>query len=308
MLKYYITRLLQTLLVLFIVVTVVFVILRGIGDPAKLLISPDSTFADLEQMRRVLGIDQPLHIQYFNYLGDILRGDFGNSFYFHRPVIDLIAEHLPATLLLGCFALAIALPLAIVAGITSAVKRNSLLDNAVTTLTIAGRSVPAFWLGLVLILLFSVRLKWLPASGYGSFRQMIMPGITMSAGMLASTARLTRSAMLDVLRQDYMTTARAKGLRESTVILGHGLHNALLSVVTMVALQIGYMFSGSVVIESVFAWPGIGRLMVSAIVQYDFPLVQACSLFLALMFAMINFITDLLYTVIDPRIRMSVKA
>ena len=308
MAKYLITRLLQTILVLFIVVTVVFVILRGVGDPSKLLVSPEGTFEDLQQLRKILGLDEPLHVQYFNYLRDILRGDFGNSFYYSRPVMDLIMEHLPATLLLGGVSLLIAVPLALLAGIVSAVKRNSVLDNSVTTLTIAGRSVPTFWFGLILILLFSVNLKMLPASGYGAPKQLILPVITMSASMLASTARLTRSAMLDVMRQDYMTTARAKGVREGRVIVKHGLRNALLSVVTMIAMQIGYMFSGSVVIESVFAWPGVGRLMVSAIVQYDYPLVQACTLFMAILFALINFITDWLYTIIDPRIRMGAAA
>lgn len=305
MVKYYIKRLLQTILVLFIVVSMVFVLLRGIGDPAKLLISSESSFEDLQQLKKILGLDQPLHKQYLDYLGGILQGDFGNSLYYDRPVIDLIAEHMPATLMLGGISLLIAIPLALLAGITSAVKRNSILDNLVTTITIGGRSVPSFWLGLVLILIFSVKLKLLPASGFGSFKQIILPAITMSATMLASTARLTRSAMLDVMRQDYMTTARAKGVSDGGVILKHGLRNAMLSVITTIALQIGYMFSGSVVIESVFAWPGVGRLMVSGIVQYDYPLVQACTLFMALMFAIINLITDLLYTLIDPRIRIS---
>jgi peptide/nickel transport system permease protein len=307
MVKYHITRLLQTVLILFIVITVVFVILRVLGDPAKLLISPDSTFADLEQMRRVLGLDKQVIQQYLDYLSEILRGDFGNSYYYSRPAVEMIMEHLPATLLLGGVALLISVPHALLVGVIAAIKRNSLLDHVATTITIAGRSVPAFWLGLILILFFSVNLKWFPASGYGSLRQLILPAITMAAGMLASTARLTRSAMLDVMRQDYMMTARAKGLQESSVVVKHGLRNALLSVVTMIALQIGYMFSGSVVIESVFAWPGVGRLMVAAIVQYDYPLVQACTLFMALLFAIINLITDLLYTVIDPRIRIGLS-
>lgn len=172
-----------------------------------------------------------------------------------------------------------------------------------TTITNAGRSVPGFWLGLILVLLFSVTFKWLPASGYGSFKQLIMPAITLSAGLAASTARLTRSAMLEVMRQDYMTTARAKGVLERGVLIHHGLRNALLTVVTMVALQIGHLLGGSVVVESIFAWPGIGRLMINGILHYDYPLVQACALIMALMFAVINIITDVLYTIIDPRIR-----
>lgn len=303
MAKYLLKRFLQTIFVLFLVATMVFVILRAIGDPAKLVISPDSTFADLEQMRVILGLDKPLWQQYLDYLGGIIRGDFGNSFYYNKPVIELIKEHMPATLLLGGISLLVSIPFAIAVGIVAAVKRNSLLDNLVTGLTIGGRSVPTFWLGLILILLFSVRWKVLPPSGYGTAKQLIMPVITMSAGLGASTARLTRSAMLDVLRQDYMTTAHAKGVTNNRVVIHHGFRNALLSVVTMLALQIGYMLSGSVIVESVFAWPGVGRLIVTGILDYDFPLVQACAVIMALMFAIINFIVDICYTLIDPRIR-----
>ncbi len=303
MVRYLISRLLQTILVLFIVVTLVFVILRAIGDPAKLLISPEATFDDLSKMRAILGLDQPLLKQYSIYITGILKGDFGESFYYSRPVFDIIKEHFPATLLLSGVAMLIAVPLAIGAGILSAIKRNTLLDNVVTTVTIAGRSLPTFWLGLIFILLFSVVFKWLPPSGYGTFRQLIMPAITLAAGMAASTARLTRSSMLEVMRQDYMTTARAKGVVENRVIIHHGLRNALLSVVTMIALQIGQMLSGSVVTESVFAWPGVGRLMVSAILNYDFPLVQACALCMALLFVVVNLLADICYILIDPRIR-----
>ena len=207
-----------------------------------------------------------------------------------------------STLLLAGSAFVLAMPIALVAGAVAAVKRNSWLDNVVTFITIAGRSLPAFWLGLLMILLFSVQLGCLPASGYGSFKQLIMPTITLAAGLSASVARLTRSSMLDVMRQDYMTTARAKGVRELRVDVHHGMRNAMLSVVTMLGLQVGYLLSGSVVVESVFAWPGVGRLMVSSIQQYDYPLVQACVLVMALLFAGINFIVDMLYMVIDPRI------
>ena len=303
MVRYILKRLLQTLLVLFLVVTLVFVLLRGIGDPTKLLISPEATPGQLENLQHILGLDQPLYVQYFNYLKEIFTGDFGNSFYYAQPVLDLIKQHLPATLLLAGVAILLAVPLAIFCGIVAAVKRNSIWDNIVTTLSIAGRSMPSFWLGLLLILLFSVTWRLLPASGYGTFKQLILPAVTLAAGLCASTARLTRSSMLEVMKQDYMTTARAKGVYENKVILHHGLRNALLSVVTMVALQIGSLLGGSVVVESIFAWPGIGRLMVSSILNYDYPLVQACALVMAAMYAIINFIADMLYTVIDPRIR-----
>ena len=303
MLKFILKRLLQMILVLFLVATLVFVILRAIGDPAKLLISPDSTFADLEQMERVLGLDKPLYRQYLDYMWDLLHLDFGNSFYYERPVIELIAERVPATLQLGVSALLVAFPLSLLVGIVAAVKRGTWIDNVLTSITIAGRSIPTFWLGLVLILFFSVQLHWLPASGYGTGKEMILPLITMAAGMGASNARLTRSAMLDVMRQDYMTTARAKGVAERRVILAHGLRNALLVIVTMLALQVGFMLSGSVVVETVFAWPGVGRLMITAITDYDFPLVQACAIIMAFMFGLVNFIADICYMLIDPRIR-----
>lgn len=302
MIKYLVKRLLQTVLVLFLVLTLVFVILRVVGDPAKMMVTPESTYEDLENIRHILGLDEPIWKQYLNYLSDIFHGDFGDSYYFDRPVIDLLKERLPATLKLGFISMLVSIPLAILFGILSAVKRNSPLDNVVTALVVTGRSVPAFWFGLLMILVFSVKLQWLPASGYGEPRQLIMPVIVLASGMGASITRLTRSSMLDVMRQDYITTARSKGAEEGTVIVKHGLHNALLSVVTFIALQIGYMFAGSVVVESVFALPGIGRLIVTAIKDYDFPLIQASTLVFALIFSLTNCLADICYTLIDPRI------
>ena len=303
MLRYIIKRLLQTILVLFLVVTLVFVLMRCIGDPTKLLVSPEGSYEDIENIKAALGLDKPVYVQYIDYMRGIVTGDFGSSYYYNRPVTDLIFEHLPTTLLLAGVAVVIAVPLAILFGVIAAVKRNTFLDNIVTTLSIAGRSLPSFWLGLLLVLLFSVFWKVLPPSGYGQPNQLIMPAITLAAGLCASITRFTRSSMLEVIRQDYMTTARAKGVYEKKVILHHGLRNALLPVVTMLGLQVGHLLGGSVVVESIFAWPGIGRMMVSAILTYDYPLVQACSLTMAVVFALVNFVTDMLYTVIDPRIR-----
>lgn len=302
MVRYIIKRILQTVLVLFLVMTLVFIILRVIGDPTKMMVTPDSSFEDLEKVRHSLGLDRPIWEQYADYLVSILHGDFGDSYYFQRPVMELLQERLPATLKIQLIALLVSLPLAIVFGIISAIKRNSLLDNAVTVFVVAGRSIPSFWLGLLMVMVFSVKLGWLPPSGYGEPSQLIMPVIAIAAGMGASVTRLTRSSMLDVMRQDYITTARAKAAKESTVIVKHGLHNALLTVVTFVALQIGYMFAGSVVVESVFALPGLGRLIVTAIKDYDFPLIQASTLVFALIFSLINCIADICYTLIDPRI------
>lgn len=304
MLRFFIRRVLLTVLVVFIAMTLIFVLLRCIGDPATLLVSPESSWEDVEYMREYLGLNKPMIVQYWEYLKQLVTGDFGDSFYYHRPISEMIIEHTPATLELAGAAVLIAVPFGILAGTIAAVKRNSWLDNLVTGISIAGRSLPHFWFGLLLMLLFSVRWKVLPASGFGGFKYIVLPAITLASGLSASTARLTRSSMLEVMRQDYMTTARAKGVVENRVIIHHGLRNALLSVVTMVALQIGSLLGGSVVVESVFAWPGIGRLMVSGILQYDFPLVQACAMVMALIYAVINLIVDLLYTVIDPRIRL----
>lgn len=302
MVRYILKRILQTILVLFLVMTLVFIILRVIGDPTKMMVTPDSSYEDLEKVRHVLGLDRPIWEQYIDYLVNILHGNFGDSYYFQRPVLELLQERLPATLKIQSIALLISLPLAIIFGIISAIKRNSLLDNAVTVFVVAGRSIPSFWLALLMVMIFSVKLGWLPPSGYGEPSQLIMPVIAVAAGMGASVTRLTRSSMLDVMRQDYITTARAKAAKESVVIVKHGLHNALLTVVTFVALQIGYMFAGSVVVESVFALPGLGRLIVTAIKDYDFPLIQASTLVFALIFSLINCIADICYTLIDPRI------
>ena len=303
MLRYIIKRTLETVLVLFLVVTLVFILLRGVGDPSKLLVSPEGSYEDIQNIKSALGLDKSLWGQYVDYIKGILVGDFGNSFYYNQPVMSLIGEHLPATLLLALVSLIIAVPIAIFSGIVAAVKRNTVWDNIVTTFSIAGRSMPAFWLGLLLVLFFSVFNQLLPPSGYGTFKQLIMPAVTLSAGLCASTARMTRASMLEILRQDYMTTARAKGVFENKVIIHHGLRNAMLSVITMLGLQIGQLLCGSVVVETIFAWPGVGRLMVNAILNYDYPLVQASALVMAVIFALINFFTDMLYTVIDPRIQ-----
>ncbi len=303
MLRYLIKRVLQMILVLFLVITLVFVILRVIGDPSKMMVTPESTYADLENIRHILGLDQPIWKQFVQYLNDIFHGDFGSSYYFNRPVLDLLSERLPCTLRLGFISMLVSLPLALLFGIVSAVKRNSLLDNTVTAFVVFGRSIPTFWLGLLMILVLSVGLKWLPASGYGdSPKQLIMPVICMASGMGASVTRLTRSSMLEVMRQDYITTARSKGAGEGRVIFGHGLHNALLTVITFIALQVGYMFAGSVVVETIFAVPGIGRLIVTAIQNYDFPLIQASTLLFAVIFSVTNCVADICYTLIDPRI------
>ena len=300
--KYILKRCLNAVLVLFLVATAVFCIMRIVGDPATLMLDANASVEDYAQLRTSLGLDDPLYIQYFNFLKEMCTLDLGTSYRYNRPVIDMISEAMPYTLGLVGLAVLIAIPLAMAVGIIAAVKRGSWIDNILTVVTISGRSMPNFWLCLLLMLVFAVKLGWLPPSGSGSFRYMIMPAITLSMGLATSTVRLTRNSMLSVIRQDYMTTAKAKGVPPVRLLLSHGLRNSLISVITMIALQIGSLLGGSIVVETVFSYPGLGRVLVTAILVYDYPVVQACIVIMAALFVAINLIVDLLYCVIDPRI------
>lgn len=304
MLKYTLKRIAQMILVLFMVVTLVFCLMRMIGDPTKLLLPENGTMEDLERLRHDLGLDLPLWQQYINYLSDVIKFDFGKSIAYNKPVIDMVKEALPNTIKLVAVTTLLMIPVSMILGVLSAVKRKTGVDGVITSIAIAGRAMPSFWLGLLMILLFSVVLHWLPASGSGSWKHYIMPALTCGAGIAASNTRMARSSMLDVLKQDYLTTARAKGASEFRVVMGHALRNSLLTQVTYLTVQVGKMLGGSTVIETVFAWPGMGRLMVTGISNYDYTVVQACAFLMALMFTVINFITDMLYAVIDPRIRV----
>ena len=300
--RYILKRCLNAVLVLFLVATAAFFIMRVVGDPATLMLDANASAEEYAQLKVSLGLDQPLHIQYVRFLKELVTLDFGTSYRYKRPVIDMIAEAIPHTLELVGLAILIAIPLAMTVGIIAAVKRGSWLDNALTAFTISGRSMPNFWLGLLLMLLFAVKLKWVPPSGSGGFRYMILPAITLSMGLATSTVRLTRNSMLSVIRQDYMTTAKAKGVSPARLLVGHGLRNSLVSVITMIALQIGSLLGGSIVVETVFSYPGVGRVLVTAILVYDYPVVQASMVVMAALFVTINLIVDLLYCVIDPRI------
>lgn len=300
--RYILKRCLNAVLVLFLVATAAFFIMRVVGDPATLMLDANASAEEYAQLKVSLGLDQPLHIQYVRFLKELVTLDFGTSYRYKRPVIDMIAEAIPHTLELVGLAILIAIPLAMTVGIIAAVKRGSWLDNALTAFTISGRSMPNFWLGLLLMLLFAVKLKWVPPSGSGGFRYMILPAITLSMGLATSTVRLTRNSMLSVIRQDYMTTAKAKGVSPARLLVGHGLRNSLVSVITMIALQIGSLLGGSIVVETVFSYPGVGRVLVTAILVYDYPVVQASIVVMAALFVTINLIVDLLYCVIDPRI------
>jgi ABC-type dipeptide/oligopeptide/nickel transport system permease component len=251
-----------------------------------------------------MGFDQPLYQQYLIYLGQLAKGDLGTSFRFQRPVLDLALERLPATVELAAVSMALATVVAVPLGVIAAVRRYSRWDSGVMLGSLLGQSVPTFWLGILLILVFAVQFRVLPTSGRGSWQQVILPSITLGAYMMALIARLTRSGMLEVLGEDYVRTARAKGLFERAVLLRHALRNAMLPVVTVLGLQVGALLGGAIITEAVFAWPGIGTLAINAIYARDYPIVQATVLISAAIFVGINFLLDLTYQYLDPRIRL----
>ncbi len=278
------------------------------GDPAVLMLPPESTAEEVASFRHAYGFDDPFLVQYGRFLGNALRLDFGRSIRYDQPALELVLERLPATLQLSTFSVVLAVVIAVPLGMIAALRRNSLFDHVASTLAVLGQSMPNYWLGFLLVYAISVRLHLLPTSGGPGLRYVILPGLTIAFALLALITRMTRSSMLEVLGQDYMRTARAKGIRESTVLIRHGLRNALLPVVTLVALQFGYILGGAVVIETIFAWPGLGLLTIQAIYNRDYPLVQAAVLFLATSFVLINLATDISYRYLDPRLRRSNNA
>jgi ABC-type dipeptide/oligopeptide/nickel transport system permease component len=273
------------------------------GDVARALVGTDGTAEDVEAMRRTLGLDQPVQVQYLRFLGRLVRLDFGNSAVTKRPVLEEIASRVRPTLELAVAALVIALILGLTTGIISATKRYTIWDTLATLFSLLGISMPIFWLGLMLMLLFSVQLHWLPSTGSGTLAQLVLPALTLGAASTATIARQTRSSLLDVLGQDYVRTVRAKGLRGHVVLLRHALPNALIPTVTVVGLQVGYLLGGSVLTETVFARPGLGRLLVESIRARDLAVVQASIMLLSLTFVLVNLFVDVLYARLDPRIR-----
>ena len=301
--SYLLRRLWQSLLVLFGVSVVVFLILHLTGDPAALLLPPDATAEDIARFRTAMGFDDPVAVQYLRFLKGAVRGDFGESLRHGEPAMPLVVERLPATFQLAGAGLLIALGLAIPAGIISAMKRNTAVDYVTTVAALLGQAMPTFWLGIMLILVFSVRLNWLPSSGRGGLEHLILPAITLGLFTTARITRLTRSGMLEVLAQDYIRTARAKGVGESPVVWKHALKNASIPIVTIVGIDLGTLLGGSVITETIFAWPGVGRLSVQAIFNRDYPVVQSAVFLLASTFVIVNFLVDIVYTYLDPRIR-----
>ena len=303
MLQYGVRKLAHTLLVALGVVTLVFAALRLSGDPAATMLPGDASVEELVALRETLGLDKPLPVQYASFLVGAVTGDFGISFRHQQPALGLVMDRLPATLELAFAALVLAVVVAVPLGIIAALNRGRLADVLAMAFAVVGQATPYFWMGIMLILIVSVELGWLPTSGRGSFAHLILPAITLGTHFAASLARLTRTAMLEVLGQNYVTTARAKGLPERTVILAHALKNASVPVVTLIGLQFGTLLGGAVVTETIFAWPGVGRLAVQSIFVRDYPVVQAGVFVLALSFVAINLLVDLLYGFLDPRIR-----
>lgn len=302
--RYIIARLLWLVPILLGVSLLVFSIMKLLpGDVARTLVGTEGTAEDIVAMRRTLGLDRPVYVQYLRFLGRLVRLDFGNSAVTRQPVIEEIASRARPTVELAVAALVIALVLGLASGIISATMRYSFWDNLATLVSLVGISMPIFWLGLMLMLLFSVRLGWLPSTGAGTPAQLVLPALTLGSASTAIIARQTRSSLLEVLQQDYVRTARAKGLGGSMVLLRHALPNALIPTVTVVGLQVGYLLGGSVLTETVFARPGLGRLLVESIRSRDIAVVQATIMLLALIFILVNLVVDLLYVRLDPRIR-----
>jgi ABC-type dipeptide/oligopeptide/nickel transport system permease component len=305
MIRYVSIRLLFALPALWLILTMVFLLAHIVpGDPVAQMLGEGARAEDLTQLRHALGLDLPLPVQYGRYLAGVLHGDLGESFRFQQPVLRVVAEHYPATLELAVVALLICALIGIPAGVLAAHKRGERTDHAVAVLTLFGLSVPNFALGPVLILLFSVVLGWLPVSGRGGIPHLILPAFTLAAALAAILTRMVRTSVIEELSADYVRTARSKGVSESGVLFRHALRNALIPILTILGLQFGTLLAGTIVTESIFSWPGIGRLAVQAIGARDYPLLQGCILLIAVSYVLVNLLTDLVYALVDPRVRL----
>ncbi len=295
----------QAALQLFGVITIVFVILRLSGDPARLLVPEQATAEDIARIRTSLGLDAPIWVQYLNYLGQLMRFDFGFSYVQGRSALELIFERLPYTVNLALAALLLSMAVGIPVGMASAYYRRKFLGRALMPFVLIGQSMPAFWLGLLLILVFSVKFRLLPSTGFEGASSLIMPAVTLASLSMATLARITRSSFLEQLNADYVRTTRSRGAGTARVLLGHVLRNAAIPIVTLLGLEVAALLGGAVITETIFAWPGLGQLTVQAIQARDFPVVQAIVIFAAVIYIGVNLMTDLLYAVIDPRVRLT---
>ncbi len=306
--SYILRRLLLTLPVIFGVSTLVFLFIHFIpGDPVQVMLGESASPANVEKLRDGLGLGRPIGEQYAHFLQGLFTGDLGVSIHTGQPIMSSILKRVPATLELTISSMIVALLLSIPLGVISAAKQYSALDNGSMFFALLGISMPNFWLGPLLIILFSVNLGWLPVSGRGSLLHLILPAVTLGTALAAKLTRMTRSSVLEILHEDYITTSRAKGVREGLVIFKHALRNALIPVITVLGIQFGALLSGALITETVFAWPGIGRLAITAIQKRDYPLVQGCVLFIAFGYVFANLLTDLAYAWADPRIRFEKK-
>lgn len=305
MLKYTLRRGAQAIFSLFVLSVAVFAMVRLTGDPISVLAPVEATQEDVERLRAHYGLDRPMVEQYWRFATQVVQGDFGRSHVFRRPVLDVIAERFPATLRLGSLAALIAGAIALPIGVYAARHRGSILDKGVRLFATLGLAIPNFWLGVVLVLIFAVYLGWFPTSGSGSFRHMVLPAFTLGWTFAAGITRLTRSAMLEVLREEYIKFARIKGASERRVFWLHAMKNAALPILTFGALVFVNLINGSVVVESVFAWPGVGSLVIGSVRQRDFPVIQAVILIIAAMYIVMNYLVDLAYAWLDPTIRYS---
>jgi peptide/nickel transport system permease protein len=277
------------------------------GDPVDTMLGESATPVDRETLRQNLGLDRPIPVQIGSYLVNVLRGDFGESIYFKRPIIDILAERIPSTALLAISAMVVTLCIALPLGILAALRQGRWQDTVAMSFSLLGVSVPSFVTGLLLILIFAFGLGWFPVSGREGIGSLVLPAVTLGVGMAALLSRMVRSCLLEVLHEDYIRTARAKGLGEGAVVVKHALQNAALPIITLLGLQLGTLLGGAVISETVFSWPGVGSLMVEAIQRRDYPLVQTCVLLISATYVVVNSVTDMLYYFADPRIRSAVR-
>ncbi|MFK4438072.1 ABC transporter permease [Paenibacillus sp. RC21] len=301
--KYIGKTLLQVVPVLFIITLIVFILVHITGDPVAMMLPDTATAEDRRILTEALGLDQPLYVQYYIFLSNLVQGDFGTSFRYSEPALPIVLERLPASFELAVASMIIACCLAIPLGIWSAVKRNSFIDIFISGVSVLGKAMPNFWVGIMLILVVAVHWGWTPVSGRGGLSHLILPAITLGTGIAAEMTRLIRSSMLEIIGQDYIRTARSKGIREMIVINKHALRNALIPVVTITGLQFTNLVGGSLVTETIFSWPGMGQLIVQAINTHDMAIIQASVFVVAIMVILITVITDIAYKVLDPRIK-----
>ncbi|WP_078380073.1 ABC transporter permease [Sutcliffiella halmapala] len=301
--KFLLTNILRIIPVLFIITIIVFILVRVTGDPVSLMLPETATDEDRTALQESLGLNEPLHIQYLVFLGDLVKGDFGDSFRYNQPALSIVIERLPASFSLAIASMIIATLISVPLGILSAIKRNTFIDLFITSSSVLGKAMPNFWLGIMLILLLSVTFQIFPVSGTGSMMHLVLPAITLGTGIAAEMTRLIRSSMLEILGQEYIRTARSKGLLEIVVVNKHAFRNALIPVVTIMALQTSTLIGGTLITETIFSWPGMGQLLVQAVNLRDMAVVQAATFVIAILVIGSNLFADLAYRYLDPRIK-----